>query len=229
VTGNQKRKPRGEPSLGEPELASGQPGQPEAIPRPTGCDPIASPDTEEELRPLGETAQAPDEIAVLQGRIAELQGELEEMRERWIRAVADLDNARKRARHEMAEAQLQAIAGVLRDILLVMDSFERALETGAPRADAPAETKAVREGVSLIHRQLLDILARRGVKPVEAIGQPFDPRRHEAVAQVPATEGLEDGVVALEMQKGYLFGDRVLRPSKVAVAAREAEGEAEVG
>lgn len=151
------------------------------------------------------------------------------MRERWIRAVADLDNARKRARHEMAEAQLQAVAGVLRDVLLVMDSFERALETGVPRADAPPEAKAVQEGLNLIYRQLQDMLARRGAKPIQAIGQPFDPRRHEAVAQVPAAEGLEDGVVALEMQKGYLFGDRVLRPSKVAVAAREAEGEAEVG
>jgi molecular chaperone GrpE len=226
VTGNQKRKPSGEPLGRALGPAS---GQPEAISRPAGCDPIASPKTEEELRPLGETSQAPDEIAVLQGRIAELEGELEEMRERWIRAVADLDNARKRARHEMAEAQLHAVAGVLRDILLVMDSFERALETGAPRADASAETKAVQEGLNLIYRQLQDMLTRRGARPIEAIGQPFDPRRHEAVAQVPATEGLEDGLVALEMQKGYLFGDRVLRPSKVAVAAREAGGEADVG
>jgi molecular chaperone GrpE len=205
------------------------------------CQPTASAESGEESRPLAEAAagapaaqcvrvaEGADEIAALQGRVAEVQRDLEEMRERWIRAVADLDNARKRARHEMAEAQLQAVAGVLRDVLLVMDSFERALETGAPRADAPADTRVVHEGMNLIYRQLQDMLARRGAKPVEAIGQPFDPRRHEAVAQVPATEGLEDGVVALEMQKGYLFGDRVLRPSKVAVAVREAEGEAEVG
>jgi len=183
----------------------------------------------EELRPLGEAAPTTDEVAALQTRVAALEEELRETRDRWVRAAADLDNARKRARHEMAEAQLQAIAGVLRDVLPVVDSFERAVETAAPGPDAAAETRAVYEGVSLIYRQLLEMLTRRGVKPMEATGQPFDPRRHEAVAQVPATEGLEDGVVALEMQKGYLLGERVLRPSKVAVAAREANGEAEVG
>jgi molecular chaperone GrpE len=178
------------------------------------------------LRPLGEAAP---ELAALQARVAELESQVQETRDRWIRAVADLDNARKRARHELAEVQLQATAGVLRDILTVVDSFERALEAGPHKSDAPAEAKAVYEGVSLIYRQLSDVLSRRGVKPIEAVGQPFDPRRHEAVAQVPVTEGLEDGVVALEMQRGYLFGDRVLRPSKVAVAAREAESEAETG
>jgi molecular chaperone GrpE len=108
---------------------------------------------------------------------------------------------------------------------VLSDSFERALETTQPGPRAPSSVKAVYDGILLIHRQLLGLLQRRGVTPIVAVGEPFDPTRHEAVAQIPAGADQQEGTVALEMQKGYLLGDQVLRPSKVAVAVSEPPGE----
>jgi molecular chaperone GrpE len=174
---------------------------------------------EEEERPREES-----EAEVLQNELALLETQLHNMRDRYIRAVADLDNARKRARQAIGEARVQAVAAVLRDVLTLVDNFERALETAQPTADAPAETRAVYEGVALIYRQLMEMWERQGVAAIEAVGRPFDPTRHEAVAQIPASEKEKEGRVALEMQKGYMLGDRVLRPSKVGVVVHEAEG-----
>ncbi len=171
--------------------------------------------------PTAEAASS--DIELLKKEVSLLEGQLQSMRDRYVRAMADLDNTRKRARHESAEAQVHAVAGVLLDVLTVVDNFERAMETMKPGADASPETRAIYDGVSMIYRQLMDILGRRGVKPIEAMGKPFDTHRHEAVVQVPTRNSEEDGLVALETQRGYLFGDRVLRPSKVGVAVREAE------
>lgn len=164
-----------------------------------------------------EPPQPQEDLEGLKQQAAELEEQLRETRDRYLRALADLDNARKRARQEIAEAQVQGAAGVLRDVLSVVDNLERALETAKPGKKASAEVRAVYDGVNLIYRQLLDALARRGVRPIAAVGQPFDTSRHEAVAQVPVAASQEEGLVAREMQKGYLFGERVLRPSRVAV------------
>jgi molecular chaperone GrpE len=194
---------------------------------PVGCD------RDRETAAV-EAAEEP-EIEVLQKQLALLGDQVKTMRERYVRAMADLDNTRKRARYEMAEAQVHAASGVLLDVLAVVDNLERALETIAPGPDSPPETKAMYEGVSLIYRQFLDLLARHGVTPIEAVGRPFDTYLHEAVVQVPVTDDEADGTVTLETQKGYLFGDRVLRPSRVGVAVREGpkeekrEGEGESG
>lgn len=176
----------------------------------------------EELVPGEEEAPEPSEIEVLQEEVALLEQQLQQMRDRYVRSVADLDNVRKRARQAIAEARHQAVGGVLLDLLTLMDNFERALETSNQGPSAPPETQAVYDGVALIYRQLKDLLARRGVKPIEAMGQPFDPNRHEAVTQVPADADHQEGTVALEVQKGYLHGDRVLRHSRVGVAVHEA-------
>jgi molecular chaperone GrpE len=174
----------------------------------------------EQLKQTGEAEETPSSP-----EIARLEEQLQAMRDRYIRAMADLDNTRKRARHEMAEAQVHAVGGVLSDVLVIVDNFERALETMAPQANASPEMKAVYEGIVLIYRQFVDLLARRGVKPIVALGQPFDTRRHEAVMQAPAASAEEDGLVVIETQKGYLFGDRMLRPSKVGVAVMEEKSE----
>jgi len=183
----------------------------------------------------GEQGAAESEVGIWQQEMARLEDQLKTMRDRYVRAVADLDNARKRARHETAEAQVQAAAGVLVDVLAIVDNFERALETITPGPEASPETKSVYEGVSLIYRQLVEMLVRHGVTPIEAMGKPFDTHLHEAVVQVPVAEEEVDGRVALETQRGYLFGDRVLRPSRVGVAVRaepkeeKREGEGESG
>jgi molecular chaperone GrpE len=188
-------------------------------------------------QPETEAAESLEELdaAALQEQIALLEDQVNMLQDRYLRAMADLDNTRKRARHEMAEAQVHAAAGVLLDVLAVVDNLERALETIAPEPGSPPETRAVYEGITLIYRQFLDLLARHGVRPIEAVGKPFDTRLHEAVMQVPVASDEVDGTVTLEAQKGYLFGDRVLRPSRVGVAVREApkeekrEGEGESG
>jgi molecular chaperone GrpE len=177
----------------------------------------------EELIPEEEEeGRAPSELEVLQGEMALLEQQLQQMRDRYIRAAADLENARKRARQAIGEARQQAIAGVLQELLPLLDNFERALESSVPAASAPAETQAVYDGIELIYRQLKQVLERRGVKPIEALGQPFDPHLHEAVVQVPAGKEHPEGTVALEMQRGYTYGDQVLRHSQVGVAVREA-------
>ena len=191
---------------------------------PPGDDAWSSLPAEELIPEEEEEGRAASEVEVLQGEMALLEQQLQQMRDRYIRAVADLDNARKRARQAIGEARQQGITGVLQELLPLLDNFERALESSAPGANASAETRAIYDGVELIYRQLKQVLERRGVKPIEALGQPFDPNLHEAVVQLPASREHPEGTVALEMQRGYTCGDQVLRHSRVGVAVREAGG-----
>ena len=110
-------------------------------------------------------------------------------------------------------------------MLGLVDNFERALETVQPGSNAPPETRAVYEGVGLIYRQLMTLLEQRGVRPIEAVGRPFDPSQHEAVAQIAAAEGQREGMVALEIRKGYLYGEEVLRHTRVGVTVHQPEEE----
>lgn len=169
-------------------------------------------------------AELPEEVAVLQKEISLLEEQLRDMRDRYVRAMADLDNANKLARRQVSEARLHAVSAVVLDVLNIIDNFERALEAITPQAGATEEAKSVYEGIVLIYRQLLGMLKRRSVRCIEAaIGKPFDPALHEAVVQVPAEKGQVEGTVAIEIQKGYLYGDQVLRPSKVGVFVRQTE------
>ena len=179
----------------------------------------------EELVPSEEEEAKESEVEVLSKELALLEGQLQDMRDRYLRTVADLDNYRKRVRREVKEAQHRAAAGLLLDFLPIVDSLERALGSTSDLDAASEETKAIHQGVAMIHRQLADLLSRRGVRPIEAVGERFDPGKHEAVAQVPAGPGQEEGVVALEVQRGYTFGDQVLRPSKVGVTVHPSKKE----
>jgi molecular chaperone GrpE len=191
----------------------------ERVEAPLPEEPFVSPEEEEEPR-------AESEAAVLQEEIGLLETQLQSLRDRYIRAVADLDNARKRARRAILEAREEAVAGVLVEVLSVVDDFERALETARAGPDASSEMQAVYEGIELIYRRLMRTLERRDVRPIEALGEPFDPTRHEAVAQVPAGDEVKEGTVALETQKGYVMGERVLRPSRVGVAVPDPKDDA---
>jgi len=149
-------------------------------------------------------------------RIAALEAEKTELRDRMLRVAADFDNWKKRARKEQPELESRAREGVLRDFLEIADNLERA--TAAVSDGKEADAKSVREGVELILRQFRSKLERHQVKPVEAVGQPFDPRFHEAIAQTPTADA-RPGSVVHELQKGYLIGEKLLRPSLVVVAA----------
>jgi molecular chaperone GrpE len=143
----------------------------------------------------------------------ELQRQRDDFYDRLLRKTAEFENYRKRVERDRQSMAESAAADLVRDLLPLVDDLERAL-----KADPGAEgAGGYRRGVELIHRQLLDILRRRGVKPIEALGADFDPHFHEAVAYEPA-EGRREGEIIEEFGRGYMLGERLLRPSMVKVA-----------
>jgi molecular chaperone GrpE len=130
-----------------------------------------------------------------------------------LRKTAEFDNFRKRTERERQNLWEAAAADLIQELLPLVDDMERALRS-EPGADS---AEAYRRGVELIHRQLMEILRKRGVRPIEALGADFDPYYHQAVAHEPA-EGHREGEVTEEFRRGYMLGDRLLRPSMVKVA-----------
>ena len=149
--------------------------------------------------------------------VAELQRQRDEYYDRLLRKTAEFDNYRKRIERERQAQAESAAADVLKELLPLVDDLERALqaETGSEGAEA------YRRGVELIHKQLSEVLRKRGVKPIEALGADFDPHFHQAVSYEPAS-GRREGEIIEEYGRGYLLGDRLLRPSMVKVAKGEA-------
>jgi molecular chaperone GrpE len=146
-------------------------------------------------------------------RIAELEGQLEEYRNRLLRSQADFDNYRRRTQREKEELAKYASAELITRLLPVLDNFERAI--GASKESGDFE--ALMKGVDMIHRQLLQLLEQEGLKPMETVGQPFNPEYHEAVMRVESDEH-EEGTVVEELQRGYILKDRVIRPAMVKVS-----------
>jgi molecular chaperone GrpE len=148
--------------------------------------------------------------------LADVTRDRDDLHDRLLRTAAEFDNFRKRTERERRELHEAAAADLIRDLLPVVDDLERAL--AAAPADRGADTlEGFREGVELIHRQVLDVLRRRGVQPIETEGQPFDPNWHEAVVYESA-DGRPDGEIIGEVRRGYRLGQRLLRPSMVRVA-----------
>jgi len=154
-----------------------------------------------------------DELSRLREALEAKTREAEALQERSLRVMAEFDNARKRAAREREEYTRYANESLLRELLPVLDNFDRALH--AARSEPAAA--AVAAGVELIQRELLRVLEKFGVTAFDSVGQPFDPTRHEAVARVHAPEHPEMTVVA-ETARGYLLNGRVLRPAMVTVA-----------
>jgi molecular chaperone GrpE len=152
--------------------------------------------------------------ASLEAQVEDLKRQLEERQDRMLRALAEADNVRRRAQRDAEERVKYANETLLRDFLPVLDNFDRAL--AAARTTPGAES--VLAGVELIQRELLRALERAGVTRYSAVGQRFDPTRHEAIARVVSAQSLPDTVVS-ETAPGYLIHGRVLRPAMVAVAA----------
>ena len=171
---------------------------------------------------------ATDPVLVLEEEVAQLREDLAAERDRLLRTVAEMDNLRKRSRREVQEAHRFARAEALRPMLEVLDNFDRALAhadqnggTDGEAADAAAagtDAAAFRQGVGMIAQSFRQALRDQGVEPIAAVGEEFDPARHEAVGQQPAPEGTESGTVIAVVQEGYSLGDLVLRASRVIVA-----------
>ena len=146
----------------------------------------------------------------------EIQRQRDDYYDRLLRKTAEFDNYRKRVERDRQSFAESATADLLRDLLPLVDDLERALKAD-PGSDG---VESYRRGVELIHRQLLEVLRRRGVKPIEALGADFDPHFHQAVAYEPA-QGRREGEVIEEFARGYMLGDRLLRPTMVKVAKGE--------
>jgi molecular chaperone GrpE len=147
----------------------------------------------------------------LEQRIEELERERDEYLDSLQRLKAEFDNYRKRVTREQESLVTHAHERLVKELLPVLDDLERALEAASEHEEAELE-----EGVRLVHRSLLGLLAREGLAEIETDG-PFDPHVHEALLAQPAEEA-EPGSVLQVLQKGYRLGDRVLRPARVVVA-----------
>ena len=142
--------------------------------------------------------------------VAELKKERDDYYDRLLRKTAEFDNYRKRTDRERLQLSDAVAADLLQELLPLVDDMERALQ--AEGSDA-----GIRKGVELIHKQLLDILRKRGVRPIEALGADFDPHYHQAVSH-EAADDRREGEVIEEFRRGYMLGDRLLRPAMVKVA-----------
>lgn len=156
-----------------------------------------------DVPPADATADAPTSA---------LQQERDALYDRLLRTTAEFDNFKKRTERERREFADWAAAELIGDVLSVVDDFERALAV-----TAPPDAQKFREGIELIHRQLMETLKKRGVQPLQVVGVDFDPQLHQAVAY-DETPGARDGEVVAELRRGYRLGEKLLRPALVRVA-----------
>jgi molecular chaperone GrpE len=170
---------------------------------------------EEELEPAEPVAE--ESVPVDEDAEPEAAAPAEpDYKDQWLRAVAEADNVRKRARRDVAGAEARGIAKLARELLPALDNFERAL--AAAESQPENRDHHLTDGIRLVQAELLSALARVGIEPESPKGEAFDPHRHEAVAQHPV-EGAEPGTIVEVYQAGYRYGDELLRPAKVVVAA----------
>jgi len=161
--------------------------------------------------PAGPVPLSPPEIEDLKGRAAKA----EENWDRYLRATADLENFKKRAARERQEAVRFANEGLLEKLIPVLDHFDMAM--AAAQDERTGSRHSLQAGVAIVHQQLKNALSEAGLEEIDATGQKFDPRWHEAVSQRETTEAPE-GQVVEQLRKGYKLRDRLLRPATVVVA-----------
>jgi molecular chaperone GrpE len=168
-----------------------------------------------------EVMEAP-EIDARDLEIIQLKEEAGALKERLLRTAADMENLRKRAEREKAEATLYAATNFARDLLSVADNMSRALAAMPVEARDQADeaTKNLLAGVELTERELLKVFQRYNIRKVETVGAKFDPNVHQALFEVP-TKDHPPGTVVQEMQSGFAIGERCLRPAMVGVAKAE--------
>jgi molecular chaperone GrpE len=169
----------------------------------------------EELR--DETAEESPELAE-HDRMVELERQLEEANNKALYAAAELQNARRRMEKEMADTRTYAAAGFARDILVVRDHLQRALDH-IPEGKREGDFANFIGGIESTLRELDAVFQRNGVEKVGAKGLPLDPNRHQAMVEIPTGEA-EPGTIVEEMQSGYVMKDRLLRPALVGVAKK---------
>ncbi|GLK75521.1 protein GrpE [Methylopila jiangsuensis] len=155
------------------------------------------------------------EIAGPADRTAELEAAVTDLRDRFLRSHAEMENLRRRTEREVQDARKYALTSFARDLLSVADNLRRALEAVPAETDGPL--KSIVDGVELTERELLKTLEKHGVAKIEPKGQIFDPNFHQAIFEAP-DPSVPTGTVTQVVQDGYVIGDRLLRPAMVGVA-----------
>ncbi len=178
--------------------------------RPAADDIAAQPQAEAAMTGAPELVPAGQVTAALEAAA--------DFKDKLLRALADMENLRRRTEREVADARVYGVTGFARDVLAVADNMHRALGTVGPdeREQADPKVKALIEGVELTERELMKVLERNGVKKFSPEGEKFDPNVHQAMYEVQDSE-LPPGSVAQVIQAGYMLGDRMLRPALVSV------------
>jgi molecular chaperone GrpE len=173
-------------------------------------------DAEESALPPGDPAKdLQAEFAAVSDERDKLLNEKQEIYDRLLRNQAEFENARRRAERERSEFVQYAGVEMVREILPVVDDFQRALQSGAGLSEGPA--KEYIKGIELIYQRLVDRLTKLGLEPIETAGKLFDPNLHQAVERVESDD-VPDQTILSEFQRGYMFKGRLLRPSMVKVA-----------
>jgi len=160
-------------------------------------------------------AAAPDELATLRAQLAEAEARAAEAKDAQLRAVADMENTRRRLERDAANNLKFAGEKLLSELLAVADSLELGLKAAENASEGPI--KAMAEGMQLTYRQLMSVFEKNGVKQLDPTGQPFNPDFHQAMSMVPSADVPPNHVLSV-MQKGYSLHERLLRPAMVMVA-----------
>lgn len=166
--------------------------------------------------PVSGTDEAPVEIQEesAPNPLEEAERLASENRDRWLRAVAELENFKKRSLQEKSKLLKYRNEELLRDLLGIRDNLQRAVSHGS----AAGRTDGLMDGLKIVSDMFKDVLTKYGVTEIEAIGKPFDPQFQEALSKVKSP-GTEPNLVVEELEKGYLYHDRLLRPAKVVISA----------
>ncbi len=174
-------------------------------------DPISS-----ENSPAGETLSPTPEqrIQELEAALAAKENELTESRENFLRAAADFDNYRRRLDREKVDIRKFANESLIREFLPVLDSFDQALEK--TKHEEISDVKLVIQGVELVYKQLIEMLAKQDVEPIKTVGEKFDPNLHQAIQRIENSQ-IDIETVKQEFSKGYMIAGRLLRPAMVLV------------
>lgn len=177
----------------------------------------------------GQTGEAEDEddddlaanlAADLAVELEAAQAEIASLRDKWLRAVADLDNYKKRVKRDIDDAIHRAVQNLLSSFLPVGDNLDRALSVAPPDTN-----EQLLKGLEMVRQEFLGALSKQGITPIESVGRPFDPNLHDALQQMDSPD-FAPGIVMMEYEKGYQRGDKLLRPARVIVAGPGSTGAA---
>ena len=177
----------------------------------------SAPSTEESTSTSSEPSEGQASSAEGQedsSEVTKLQAEVRELKDKYIRLMADLENLRKRNRQDLQDARNRVLEEVMLELLPVLDDLDLAIQN----ADSVTDIESIREGQKLMHKKLFHNLERKGLKPMVTVGEVFNTDAHEAISQIPATSEDQKGKVVIEATKGYILGERVIRYAKVVTA-----------